>query len=291
MLEELGGISISSRHLNNLTVKVGTELAEDRDARTAAYFNQPLPRTPRRPEVPIALAAVSIDGGRMQTRLDGGGVGVHNPHWRETKNALFLRMNGVSFAEDPHPELPECFVDPHRMKTLLPGVASGQSDRRDDRQTAPETQHGHYGWRPEPLFRTCLSSLTTSDMFGRMMAAEADLRGSTRPQSERLSATACRTTGQFNRSTFEVSRPSLILFTQWNMFTQRHVVYEMTRRNSGGFISNGPRRVGKVVCGKSSHSCVPNSSVSANRPLTPPRMILARSLATQSATSRTTPNG
>ena len=177
MLEELGGISISSRHLNNLTVKVGTELAEDRDARTAAYFNQPLPRTPRRPEVPIALAAVSIDGGRMQTRLDGGGVGVHNPHWRETKNALFLRMNGVSFAEDPHPELPECFVDPHRMKTLLPGVASGQSDRRDDRQSAPETQQGHFGWRPEPLFRTCLSSLTTSDMFGRMMAAEADLRG------------------------------------------------------------------------------------------------------------------
>jgi hypothetical protein len=177
LLEELGGISISSRHLNNLTMKVGTELAEDRDARTAAYFNQPLPRTPRRPEVPIALAAVSIDGGRMQTRLDGGGVGVHNPHWRETKNALFLRMNGVSFAEDPHPELPECFVDPHRMKTLLPGVASGQSDRRDDRQSAPETQQGHFDWRPEPLFRTCLSSLTTSDMFGRMMAAEADSRG------------------------------------------------------------------------------------------------------------------
>jgi len=184
LLAELGGISISSRHLNNLTVKIGAELAEDRDAYTAAYFNQPLPRTPRRPEMPIPLATVSIDGGRMQTRVDGGGVGVHDPHWRETKNALFLRMNGVSFAEDPHPELPQCFVDQHRMKTLLPGVASGlpgvasgQSERRGDRQSAPETRRERIRWSPEPLFRTCLSSLTTSDKFGRMMAAEADSRG------------------------------------------------------------------------------------------------------------------
>lgn len=173
----MAGISISSRHLNNLTAKIGAELAEDRDARTGTYFDQPLPRTSHRPEMPIPLATVSIDGGRMQTRLDGGGVGVHDPHWRETKNALFLRMNGVSFQEDPHPELPECFVDRHRMKTLLPGVESAQSDRNGDRQSAPETRQEHSRWRPESLFRTCLSSLTTSEKFGRMMAAEADSRG------------------------------------------------------------------------------------------------------------------
>ena len=177
LLEELGGISISSRHLNNLTVKIGVELAEDRDARTDAYFDQPLPRTPQRPEVPIPLATVSIDGGRMQTRVDGGGVGVHAPHWRETKNALFLRMNGVSFQEDPHPELPECFVDRHCMKTLLPGVESAENEEKGDRQSAPETRQEHSRWRPEPLFRTCLSSLAASQEFGRMMAAEADSRG------------------------------------------------------------------------------------------------------------------
>jgi len=158
-------------------VKIGTELAEDRDTRTAAYFAQGLPRTPQRPEMPIPLATVSIDGGRMQTRLDGGGVGVHDPHWRETKNALFLRMNGVSFAEDPHPELPGCFVDRHGMKTLLPGVESGPSDRHGDRQSAPETRQENSRWRPESRFRTCLSSLTSSEKFGRMMAAEADSRG------------------------------------------------------------------------------------------------------------------
>lgn len=177
LLDELGGISISGRHLNNLTVKIGAELAEDRDTRTAAYFDQPLPRIPRRAETPISLATVSIDGGRMQTRLDGASTGVHDPHWRETKNALFLRMSGVSFQEDPHPELPKCFVDRHGMKTLLPGVEPPQGERKGDRHSSAETRREHSHWRPESLFRTCLSSLTTSDEFGRMMAAEADSRG------------------------------------------------------------------------------------------------------------------
>jgi hypothetical protein len=177
LLGELAGISISSRHLNNLTAKIGGELAQDRDARTAAYLDKPLPRTHHWPEMPIPLATVSIDGGRMQTRLEGGGLGVHDPHWRETKNALFLRMNGVSFDEDPHPELPQCFVDRHRMKTLLPGVQSSPGDRKDDRPSAAEDRGESCHWRPEPLFRTCLSSLATSEEFGRMMAAEADARG------------------------------------------------------------------------------------------------------------------
>jgi len=177
LLDKLAGISISSRHLNNLTAKIGAELAKDRDARTAAYFDQPLPRTPHRPEVGIPLATVSIDGGRVQTRLDGGGVGVHDPHWRETKNALFLRMNGVSFQQDPHPELPGCFANRHRMKTLLPGVEEVEDERKENRQAVSETRREPFRWRPESLFRTCLSSLTTSDKFGPMMAAEADSRG------------------------------------------------------------------------------------------------------------------
>jgi hypothetical protein len=177
LLGELGGISISGRHLNNLTAKIGAELVEDRDARTDAYFNHPLPRIPHLAEMPISLATVSIDGGRMQTRVDGASVGVHGPHWRETKNALFLRMNGVSFQEDPHSELPKCFVDRHSMKTLLPGVEPDISERKNDRASIPAAAQKDSRWRPESLFRTCLSSLTTSQEFGRMMAAEADSRG------------------------------------------------------------------------------------------------------------------
>lgn len=177
LLEVLGDVLISSRHLNNLTAKVGSEMATDRDARTAAYFAQPLPRTPRWPETPIPLATVSIDGGRMQTRLDGGGPGVHGPHWRETKNALFLRMNDVSSEKDPHPELPACFHDRRCMKKLLPGVEATEGDLAEDSQEAAGPRRRHPKWRPQALFRTCISSLATSDKFGRMMAAEADARG------------------------------------------------------------------------------------------------------------------
>ncbi len=56
------------------------------------------------------------------------------------------------------------------------------------------------------------------------------------PRSKPSSATACRTTGQFSRRTFQGSRPSSILFTRWNISTQRRVAYEATRKNSGGFL-------------------------------------------------------
>ena len=62
----------------------------------------------------------------MQTRDEGGGKGVHHPHWRENKNALFLRMKSGCFADDPHPDLPACFANRERMKKLLSGVGEGQ---------------------------------------------------------------------------------------------------------------------------------------------------------------------
>lgn len=58
------------------------------------------------------------------------------------------------------------------MKKLLSGVASeGQFSLPD----APKSDLR--SWRPERLFRTCLSSLCDSDSFGRMMEAQADSRG------------------------------------------------------------------------------------------------------------------
>jgi hypothetical protein len=172
-LEEVGEILVTGRHLRNLTVQIGGELERQRDAQTEAYFHQPLPRVRNTPRTPISLACVSLDGGRMQTRRDGGPNGVQEPHWRETKNALFLRMTAVQFAEDPHPELPTCFQDPKYMKKLLSGIA----EEGDFGVSAEDAKSDLASWRPKRLFRTCLSSLCGSDAFGRMMEAEADVRG------------------------------------------------------------------------------------------------------------------
>jgi hypothetical protein len=192
LLRTLGGIDLSGRGLNKTAVKIGTEMAALRDAQAAAYFNQPLPRQPMMPKTPISLACVGIDGGRMQTRAAGGGRGVHDPHWRETKNALFSRMQSPSFDCDPHPDLPTCFADRLQMKTLLSGVAPDQAGTQqpDDpsQQAAGESVAAEPAsaaapptsadpWRPKPLFRTCLSSLLDSTAFGRLMEVEADARG------------------------------------------------------------------------------------------------------------------
>jgi hypothetical protein len=57
------------------------------------------------------------------------------------------------------------------MKKLLSGV-------EDEDVNSSETEKSDLkSWRPERLFRTCLSSLCGSDSFGRMMEAEADSRG------------------------------------------------------------------------------------------------------------------
>jgi len=202
LMRVLGGIKLSGRGLNKTAVKIGTEMVTERDQQTEAYFDQPLPRQHALPRTPLSLAQVSTDGGRMQTRQEGGGVGVHDPHWRETKNALFSRMQSQSFDCDPHPDLPKCFASREQMKTLLSGVApekagseAADSEKADSKQTvetldssamepaaaqeasaaAPSTTADN--WRPKPLFRTCLSSLKNSDAFGRMMEVEADSRG------------------------------------------------------------------------------------------------------------------
>ena len=181
LLRKIGGIDLTGRWLNKTAVKIGSEMVAQRDARTEAYFKQPLPRQHAQPKTPITLACVSIDGGRMQTRDEGGGKGVHHPHWRENKNALFLRMRSGCFADDPHPDLPACFANRERMKKLLSGIGEGNTQPTEAEKTTSSAsvaeEHIENDWRPERLFRTCLSSLEDSDAFGRIMAAEADARG------------------------------------------------------------------------------------------------------------------
>ena len=178
VLRKIGGIEITGRGLNKTAVKIGTEMVADREVKTKAYFDQPLPRQHAQPKTPIQLACVSVDGGRMQTRDEGGGKGVHHPHWRETKNALFLRMKSDCFADDPHPDLPACFADREGLKTLLSGVAESSTPAAAEETSAGVVREkSDVKWRPERLYRTCISSLEDSNAFGRMMEVEADSRG------------------------------------------------------------------------------------------------------------------
>jgi hypothetical protein len=121
-LKVVGEITISDRQINKLTSEIGKEMAADRDARTQRYVEQPLPRQPTVAEVQPDLAAVFCDGGRMRTREPDRGRGIHQPHWRETKNAAFHRMQSRSFDADPQVDLPNCFRNQAYVEKLVNGL-------------------------------------------------------------------------------------------------------------------------------------------------------------------------
>ena len=81
-LRVVGELRISGRTVTNLAAEIGGEMAADRDARVARYVKRPLPRKATQVSPAPPLAAVFCDGGRMRTRAEGGGHGVHQPHWR-----------------------------------------------------------------------------------------------------------------------------------------------------------------------------------------------------------------
>jgi hypothetical protein len=184
-LQVVGEIEISTRTVNQLGAQFGGQLAEERDRRTQAYQQRPLPRVATQVEPPPQLAAVFCDGGRMRTRADGGGHGVHQPHWRETKNAAFHRMQSESRNVDPQPDLPECFRNHAYVEKLVLGLKKAKNPQpelmpatsEDDVPPATVRPEEPTIWQPKTLVRTCVSSLASSEEFGPQMAAEADARG------------------------------------------------------------------------------------------------------------------
>lgn len=187
-LQVVGEIAISDRQINKLISEAGEAMAAGRDARTRAYVEQPLPRQATVSETPTDLAAVFCDGGRMRTRQPEHGCGIHQPHWRETKNAGFHRMQSRVFEEDPQVDLPDCFRNQAYVEKLVNGLKCLKNEGfQEDTRTEPPAANDvapketppvqSPPWQPETLFRTCISSLAGSKEFGPMMAAEADARG------------------------------------------------------------------------------------------------------------------
>ena len=126
-LRSVGEIRISAGTVNQLSAQLGGELTDERDRRTQTYQQQPLPRVPTTVDPPPALAAVFCDGGRMRTRAAGAGHGIHQPHWRETKNAAFHRMCSPSHDHDPQPRLPDCFRNQAYVEKLVLGLKKAKS--------------------------------------------------------------------------------------------------------------------------------------------------------------------
>ena len=178
-------IHVSERQVGRIAHEVGEQLRRDRDQRVEDFQDRKGMH-----EVPVAprLAAVSLDGGRLQTRCEqpGQGTGVHNPAWREDKVADLVTMSTQIHDHDPHPDLPRCFTKKHEVVELVQGV-TGQGAladvvEPDDDEAKPLTiftsaeDEAPRDERPKPLVRTCVATLESSDVLGPMIAAEAHRR-------------------------------------------------------------------------------------------------------------------
>ncbi len=169
LLKQLGGNEVSAKTIERVTMAVGNELTELRDAEAADN----LPTCPT-VEAPPTLAVVQCDGGRVQTRSEGCGAGVHEQQWRETKNAGLWRMTHQTFDQDPQPELPSAFGDPEKVAQLAGkeplSLAALPQEAVLDNASCP------VDWRPQRIARTCLSSMVASHEFGGQMEREASRR-------------------------------------------------------------------------------------------------------------------
>jgi len=202
VVQLVGDIPISGRHLHRLTEEIGTEMQQRRDQQTEDYVHQR-----RQPPLvpPPQVAAIALDGGRRQTRATGQGTGVHAQQWKEDKVTCLLTLEGKTFATDPHPQPPRCFLDAPRVDEMVRDTQAHHGSRQEDELpqwaelglgrplAVPPTAADAAAepptaatpavsaatkdpdWPPQrtEASRTCVATLQDSASFGKMVAAEA----------------------------------------------------------------------------------------------------------------------
>jgi hypothetical protein len=171
-----GGPPISTRHLGRIVEAVGQELVEKRDDEVKDFVHHR--RGPEGPDPHHELAAVFVDGGRVQVRDEtpGQGNGVHGAAWREDKVARLQTMTSASYSTDPCPEPPACFLDPKKLKGLVAADAEAENAENPGLSTPGPPSEPPERWQPEPDVRTCVATVRSIDHFRWMVLAEAKRR-------------------------------------------------------------------------------------------------------------------
>lgn len=154
--------------------------------------------------------AVTVDGGRLQTRVptlaEGPGLPAHG--WKEDKVACLHVLKGPCFSEDPHPGPPRKFLDApavdQRVKAFPAQRGSGPHGPEAPSATDPLALPARAGagdtaptpdeaasandavsvqdakaavpWPPQRDQRTCVATMQDSAAFGKLVAAEAYAR-------------------------------------------------------------------------------------------------------------------
>lgn len=178
-MERLAECSISDRHIERLTERLGKERGAERD-RTAEAMQQRKLRSAYK-QAP-AVAVVMLDAGKAQFRQEDAGPGAHAPRWGDTKVACLQTYSDVGYDKDPQPQPPEAFLDPARVERLcremerVRGVG-GEKPPEDKSPQKPSRRKKRKkpvrGKRPDRLVRTVVATTASVEPFGWMVSAEA----------------------------------------------------------------------------------------------------------------------
>lgn len=181
-LERLAEVSISARHVERLTERLGQERAAARDQAAAALEQRKLHAAYK--QAP-AVAVVMLDAGKAQFRQEQTGPGVHGPHWGDTKVACLQTYSAVSYDRDPQPQPPAAFLDPQRVERLCREMERIRGARAGPPGAAPAAgkpapPRRKKKWkksvrrkRPQRLVRTVVATTAGVEAFGWMVSAEA----------------------------------------------------------------------------------------------------------------------
>ena len=192
ILEVLGVVPISGRHVNRLAEELGREMAARRDRATEDFVHH---RRQAPAEAAGERVVVALDGGRVLTRTPGQGRGVHGQGWKEDKVACLLKLQGATFAEDPHPQPPRCFLDAPKVDEMVRDIQAHHGPRQENElpqlaelslgkatppapaslSTADDEAAVPPAWPPKRTdnSRSCVATMQDCHAFGKMVAAEA----------------------------------------------------------------------------------------------------------------------
>ena len=176
-LARLADLDLSESDVWKFTVRIGGELQALRDRAVDQYnrtgeVDDPVPNTP-------PVAAVSVDGGRVQMRAEAAGRGVHQPRWREPRYGSLLRLSAPKTDTDPHPEVPRAFLDEAHVRALTDEIHSpcrGGRPKTSAPHRPPKPPADPPSPKPERLVETCVASMAPAEEFGALVAAEARRR-------------------------------------------------------------------------------------------------------------------
>ena len=190
---------MGDKQVRRLCKQIGTERCDERDQATATYQALPLPE---RKDVPPgvtapALAAVGVDGGRLQIwerstaadespptetprphSTDEEESANQGKHWRESKMGLLMTMSSSVHARDPCLEIPDSFVNPLRIlklvRELKKPVPTPKEAADDPVADEPATPESPTEWEPpEVQAKRHVATRQPWETFGPQVAMAA----------------------------------------------------------------------------------------------------------------------